>query len=93
MKTININDIIFVKLTPYGKEVYEKKFDYLNSLDKNLNLKPAPLKSITNKDGLTSFQLFDFMNIFGQYMLYYDYNHQVIVNNIIYIKNDVLKAI
>lgn len=49
----NINDYVKVKLTEHGKKILKEK-DINNSVDEN---------------GYTKFQLWDIMNIFGEYCI------------------------
>lgn len=56
---INLNDWIKIKLTPYGEDVY--RIFYCR-----LKLEPLPLRK--DKDGYVSFQLWDFIQIFGSYI-------------------------
>ena len=64
--TINLNDRIKVRLTAYGKLVYFNHYDSVNR-----NLERTIIKNCEAKvddDGYTEFQLWDFINIFGNYI-------------------------
>ena len=54
---LNLNDVIKVKLTSYGKQVF---YSYWNIV-------PTPSLNI-DEDGYTQFQLWEFINIFGSYI-------------------------
>ena len=58
---INLNDWIKGKLTPYGKEVYTRFFD---GLPENIEVPDV----YTDTQGLSKFQLWEFIEIFGQYI-------------------------
>lgn len=82
MYKFNINDFIKVKLTEYGKKIYEHRYDemirkypHLRSILSNPELK-------VDKDGYSEFQLHEFMDCFGSYM--YNGAPQIIENNEIY---------
>lgn len=63
---INLNDRIKVKLTDYGKEVYRHRFDVEFARTKLKVFKPENPK--IDDEGYTSFQLWDFISIFGNYI-------------------------
>ncbi len=65
MKKFNINDFVKVKLTDYGKHVYEHHLDDLN-LRMGCHLTPYPLQY--DENGYCDFQLWHFMNIFGDHI-------------------------
>lgn len=68
MKKFNINYTIKVKLTPFGEEVYSHRLDYLNAILINKGIKPIePTQLKKDSDGFAEFQLWDFMNIFGEH--------------------------
>jgi hypothetical protein len=61
----NINDSVWVKLTPEGEKIYA---DYWHQYDDVLNragYTTPPIKK--DKDGWTKFQHWDFMKIFGSH--------------------------
>lgn len=63
---INLNESIKVKLTDLGKEIYYHRFDDLNKLNGKEILTPNFPK--VDKDGYTTFQLWDFMQMYGRYI-------------------------
>jgi hypothetical protein len=85
MISLNVNSHIKVKLTKYGIEAYER---YIHSIYKNLPLSLVDRFSIVriDEDGYAKFQLWEFMNIFGEYF-YMGNTHQVIEPLEIYIED------
>lgn len=63
---INLNDTIKVKLTPYGAEIYYKQFDELNKQRGREICKPHMPR--IDKDGYTEFQLWHFIELYGQHI-------------------------
>lgn len=63
---INLNEHIKVKLTDYGKEVYYHQFDYIN--DRYGREVCKPFAPRVDEDGYTSFQLWEFIHIYGPYI-------------------------
>ena len=63
---INLNETIKAKLTPYGAEIYYKQFDELNKQYGREMCKP--LMPRIDKDGYTEFQLWHFMELYGQHI-------------------------
>ena len=63
---INLNEIIKVKLTPLGAEIYYKQFDELNKQYGREICKPQMPK--IDKDGYTEFQLWNFIELYGQHI-------------------------
>ena len=63
---INLNDTIKVKLTPLGAEIYYKQFDELNKQYGREICKPQMPK--IDKDGYTEFQLWNFIELYGQHI-------------------------
>ena len=63
---INLNDFIKVKLTDFGKEIYYHQHDEVNSFWKKEVIKPSFPK--VDENGYTSFQLWYFMNLYGNYI-------------------------
>lgn len=59
---INLNETIKVKLTSYGQDIY---YHHMDDYDDFPNLH-RDFKE-TDEDGYSSFQLWDFMNIYGKY--------------------------
>ena len=63
---INLNETIKVKLTPYGAEIYYKQFDELNKQRGREICKPHMPR--IDKDGYTEFQLWHFMELYGEHI-------------------------
>ena len=63
---INLNEIVKVKLTPLGAEIYYKQFDELNKQYGREICKPQMPK--IDKDGYTEFQLWHFIELYGQHI-------------------------
>lgn len=66
MIKINLNDVVKVKLTDFGKKIYYHRFDDLNNIYGRIVCKPSFPK--TDEDGYSSFQLWDFMELYGEHM-------------------------
>ena len=66
IRKINLNEIIKVKLTPYGAEIYYKQFDELNKQRGREICKPHMPR--IDKDGYTEFQLWHFIELYGQHI-------------------------
>ena len=66
IQKINLNEIIKVKLTPYGAEIYYKQFDELNKQRGREICKPHMPR--IDKDGYTEFQLWHFMELYGAHI-------------------------
>ena len=66
IKKINLNEIIKVKLTPYGAEIYYKQFDELNKKYEREICKPHMPQ--IDKEGYTEFQLWNFIELYGQHI-------------------------
>lgn len=66
MIRINLNENVKVKLTDYGKDIYYHQYDELNRrLGKEL-LEPS--FPIIEEDGYTEFQLWMFMELYGEHI-------------------------
>ena len=63
---INLNETIKAKLTPYGAEIYYKQFDELNKQYGRQICKPQMPR--IDKDGYTEFQLWHFVELYGQHI-------------------------
>ena len=63
---INLNETIKVKLTPYRAEIYYKQFDDLNKQYGREICKP--LMPRIDKYGYTEFQLWHFIELYGQHI-------------------------
>ena len=64
---ISLNDKIKVKLTEKGKKIY---FEHIKNCNERISERykiPSVLK--IDKKGYTMFQLWDFMKMYGEYML------------------------
>lgn len=86
---INLNDIIRVKLTDHGKDIYYHQFDDLNNTcDKPIIIPSYPKVDV---NGFTEMQLWNFIRIYGQYI--YPGSKLVIENNRIYISGMVLDVL
>ena len=66
MKKLNLNSIIKVKLTNYGKEVFYHQYDELNEFFGKKYLKPE--FPDVDSEGYSEFQLWDFMYVYGKCM-------------------------
>ena len=66
---INLNECVKFKLTDYAKDIYYHRCDDVNkSIIKNGGKPLTPHMPKTDKDGYTTMQLWDFMNLYGKYM-------------------------
>ena len=63
---MNINDIVRVKLTDFGKSIYYHQYDRLNESYGKQIIQPFYPK--VDKDGYTSFQLWNLMKLYGQFL-------------------------
>lgn len=63
---INLNENVKVHLTDLGKEIYYHRFDELNQKCGRIVCKPSFPKE--DADGLTQFQLWVFIELYGNYM-------------------------
>ena len=66
IQKINLNETIKVKLTPYGAEIYYKQFDELNKKYEREICKPYMPQ--IDKEGYTEFQLWNFIELYGQHI-------------------------
>ena len=66
MIRINLNEYIEVKLTDHGKDIFYHQFDELNERAGREVIKPEYPKE--NKYGYTSFQLWQFIELYGPYI-------------------------
>ena len=78
MKTFNINDFIKVKLTEHGYNAHV--LHYKKYLGENFNNKY--FLPMVDEDGFTKYQLWEFINIFGEHMFMGE--DQLIEDNLIY---------
>ena len=63
---INLNEDVKVHLTDLGKEIYYHQFDELNQKYGRIVCKPSFPKE--DVDGLTQFQLWVFIKLYGDYI-------------------------
>ena len=63
---INLNEMVKVKLTPLGAEIYYKQFDELNKECGREICKPQMPQ--IDKDGYTEFQLWNFIELYGEHI-------------------------
>lgn len=66
MIRINLNEMVKVKLTDLGKDIYYHQFDAMNKAHGRQIAKPQFPKC--DKDGYTEFQLWCFMELYGEHM-------------------------
>ena len=66
IQKINLNETIKAKLTPYGAEIYYKQFDEVNKQCGREICKPHMPR--IDKDGYTEFQLWHFIELYGQHI-------------------------
>ena len=64
--SINLNDWIKVKLTDFGKMIYYHQYDNINKFMGKEFCKPKLPK--VDEDGYTEFQLWCFMELYGNHM-------------------------
>lgn len=63
---INLNEPIKVKLTDWGKEIYYHQYDRINQIAGREICKPKFPKE--DENGYTEFQLWYFMELYGEHM-------------------------
>ena len=63
---INLNEMIKVKLTDYGKEIYYHQYDRTNQIAGREICKPKFPKE--DENGYTKFQLWCFIELYGEHM-------------------------
>lgn len=63
---LNLNDNIRVKLTDLGKDIYYHQYDRLNNAFGRQICKPSMPK--VDEDGYTTFQLWEFMELYGAHI-------------------------
>lgn len=67
--TINLNDIVKVKLTDVGKDIYYHRNDELNEEIRRCGGRPVEARMPkVDEDGYTSFQLHDLMTLYGPHI-------------------------
>lgn len=68
-KEFNINEYVYVKLTDYGKEILRERRERFNEVLISKGIEPFTTDFIkVDEDGFTQFQLWELMNIFGNFM-------------------------
>lgn len=68
MKKVNLNSIVRVMLTDYGKDIFYHRYDDINASIVQKGWKPIePRFPKVDEYGFCKFQLWDFMNIYGDY--------------------------
>lgn len=65
MISVNLNDIIKVKFTDYGRDIYYHRFDEMIARGARF-LKPRYPR--VDEDGYSTIQLWEFMEIFGPHI-------------------------
>ncbi len=60
----NLNDFIKVKLSKSGEEIYSHRYDEINEFMGECIVPKPPKK---DENGYTRFQLWDFMNLYGEH--------------------------
>lgn len=69
MKALNLNDVIKVKLTDYGKDIFYHQYDELNNRIIANGGKPLERRyPDVDADGYSRFQLWHFMKLYGEHM-------------------------
>jgi hypothetical protein len=88
MKKINLNDIVKVKLTDYGKYVFYHRYDVTNTYYGREVIHPH--YPVEDPNGFVEFQLHDLMNLYGHYLVD-GVPNLVIENNSVYICEEYLE--
>lgn len=66
---VNLNDMVKVKLTPLGAEIYYHQYDELNKKIKANGGNPLePRMPQIDKDGYTKMQLHEFISLYGEHV-------------------------
>ena len=66
MFTVNLNDTVKVRLTDLGKDIYYHQYDNLNRQAGRAICEPK--FPDVDEEGYTSFQLWDFIRLYGGYI-------------------------
>ena len=85
---LNLNDIIRVKFTEYGRDIYYNQWHDL--LMQNVTVSISREYPKVDNEGYTDIQLWRFMSIYGKH-LKIGMGEQIIENNNIYIKEEPIK--
>jgi hypothetical protein len=64
---INLNCLIKVKLTDYGKDIFYHQYDELNKKCGRTIIEPR--FPDVDSEGYSQFQLWDFMHVYGKHMM------------------------
>ena len=68
MKKLNLNSTIKFRLNDYGKDIYYHRFDEANEWLKLRGCPPLERRfPNVDQDGYTSFQLWEFISIYGKH--------------------------
>ena len=66
---LNLNDRVKVKLTPLGAEIYYHQYDEVNKrIKENGGTELEPIMPQIDKDRYTEFQLWHFMELYGEHI-------------------------
>ena len=69
MKKLNLNDVVKVKLTDLGKDIYYHQYDEIIERQKAKGVCPIiPSFPKVDKDGYTEFQLWYFIQLYGSHI-------------------------
>lgn len=69
MWKVNLNEYVKVKLNDFGKDIYYRQYDEINEKIKSLGGKPIEsTMPEVDAEGYTRFQIWQFMNLYGEYM-------------------------
>lgn len=69
MKKLNLNDSVKVKLTPLGADIYYHQFDDVNEqIASRGGKRIEPHMPQVDKDGYTKFQLWHFIEMYGEHL-------------------------
>ena len=63
---INLNETVKVKLTDFGKDIFYHQCDFINERCGKEVIKPSFPKA--DGDGYTSFQLWEFIELYGEHI-------------------------
>lgn len=67
--TINLNDIVMVKLTDVGKDIYYHQNDDINEAIRQRGGRPVEARMPkVDDEGYTAFQLHDLMTVYGPHI-------------------------
>lgn len=74
----SLNDSIRVRLTDYGKRIYKEQLERFNEYHGKRVIENTD--PTVDSEGYTTFQLWDFMNTFGDYL--YMANTEIVIENL-----------